>query len=488
MSWLTRRQRDGGIDRIPLPADVPGRLWLCGKHAIGPDHEAAVAEVGGRATVVCLTEPHELVERYPRYVEWLRSAHGTAAVWWPVPDLHAPSPEAMRPFVADLVARLQRAEVLLVHCAAGMGRSGTTAAGILVGLGVPLDEALSTVAAARPGAGPEVGAQSALLAALASDRPPDGAGAPPGMLAGVDVPVTPDDIERAAERIGDRARRTPVVEHGPLVLKLELLQHAGSFKTRGAFNRVLGEASIPESGLIAASGGNHGAALSYVGGSLGIPTEIFMPSTSPDIKRRNIERFGATVRVIEGYYDDAQAAADARRAETGALEIHPYDHVATVAGQGTMGRELEEQVGGIDTIVVAAGGGGFIAGQAAWFRDRVRIVSVEPETSQCLRAARLAGEPVAVEVSGVAADSLGARKLGAVPWSVVRHFVDESVVVPDDSIRAAQRELWDELRLIVEPGGAAALAAIRIGAYVPEPGERVVVVVCGSNADPATIT
>ncbi len=303
----------------------------------------------------------------------------------------------------------------------------------------------------------------------------------------IDPLVTPDDVEHAAERIGDRIRRTPVVEHGSLRLKLELMQHAGSFKTRGAFNRVLGEPTIPDTGLIAASGGNHGAALSYVGGVLGVPTEIFMPSTSPDIKRRNIERFGASVHVIDGYYDDAQAAADARRAVTGALEIHPYDHPATVAGQGTMGRELEGQIGGLDTILVAAGGGGFIAGQAAWFRERVRIVSVEPETSQCLRAARLAGEPVTVEESGVAADSLGARRLGAVPWSVVRHFVDESVVVPDDAIRAVQRELWDDLRLVVEPGGAAALAAIRVGAYVPSPGERIVVVLCGSNCDPATV-
>lgn len=298
--------------------------------------------------------------------------------------------------------------------------------------------------------------------------------------------VTPDDVDRAAELIGGRIRRTPTIEHGSLVLKLELLQHAGSFKTRGAFHRVLGAGEIPDAGLIAASGGNHGAALAYVGGALGIPTEIFVPSTSPDVKRRNIERFGATVRVIDGYYDDAQAAAELRRAETGALEIHPYDHPATVAGQGTMGRELEHQIGGIDTIVVASGGGGLIAGQAAWFGDRVRIVSVEPETSQCLRAARLAGEPVDVDVSGVAADSLGARRVGAVPWALVRRFVDESVVVPDDAIRAAQRELWDELRLIAEPGGAAALAAVRTGAYAPARGERVVVIVCGSNCDPAT--
>jgi threonine dehydratase len=304
----------------------------------------------------------------------------------------------------------------------------------------------------------------------------------------IEPAVTPDDVERAAALIEGRVRRTPVIDHGPLALKLELLQHAGSFKTRGAFNRVLSESSLPSAGVITASGGNHGAALSYVGGVLGVRTEVFMPSTSPDIKRRNIERFGATVRVVEGFYDDAQAAADARQAATGATMIHPYDHPATVAGQGTMGRELEDQVGAFDTLVVAAGGGGFVAGQAAWFRDRVRIVAVEPETSQCLRAARLAGEPVDVPVSGVAADSLGARRLGGVPWSIVRHFVDDAVVVPDDAIRDAQRELWDELRLIAEPGGAAALAAIRVGAYAPASDERVVVVVCGSNCDPATIT
>jgi threonine dehydratase len=300
--------------------------------------------------------------------------------------------------------------------------------------------------------------------------------------------VTPDDIERAAERIGFRARRTPLIEHGPLTLKLELLQHAGSFKTRGAFNRVLSEPSLPVAGVITASGGNHGAALSYVGSQLGVPTEVFMPSTSPAMKRANIERFGATVTVIDGYYDDAQLAANERQAVTGATMIHPFDHPATVAGQGTMSRELDQQLGGFDTLVIATGGGGFTAGQAAWFRARVRIVSVEPETSQCLRAALVAGEPVEVGVSGVAADSLGAKQLGAVPWSIVRHFVDEAVVVSDDSIRAAQRDLWDELRLVVEPGGAAALAAVRSGAYRPGAGERVVVVVCGSNCDPNTVT
>jgi threonine dehydratase len=280
------------------------------------------------------------------------------------------------------------------------------------------------------------------------------------------------------------------MDHAGVTLKLELLQHAGSFKPRGAFNRVLVEPEIPPSGLIAASGGNHGAAVSFVARTLGCSAEVFVPSTSPETKRRNIERFGATVEVIEGLYDDAQLAANTRQACTGALMVHPFDHVATVAGQGTMARELERQLpaGSIDTVVVATGGGGFTAGQAAWFQDRVKIVSVEPESSQCLRAALGAGEPVDVAVSGVASDSLGARRLGAVPWEVVRRFVDMAVTVSDDDIRAAQRALWDDLRLVVEPGGAAAFAALRSGAYVPEQGERVVVVVCGANCDPSTVT
>lgn len=169
MSWLSRRQTDGGIDRVPLPPAVPGQLWLCGKHAVGPDHERTIADLGGRVTVVCLTEAHELVDRYPRYVQWLRGEQGHGAVWWPIPDLHAPPADEAAPFVDELVARLRRAEVLLVHCGAGMGRAGTLAVGVLVRLGVPLDLALADVGTARPGAGPEVGAQATLVARLAAD-------------------------------------------------------------------------------------------------------------------------------------------------------------------------------------------------------------------------------------------------------------------------------------------------------------------------------
>jgi threonine dehydratase len=308
--------------------------------------------------------------------------------------------------------------------------------------------------------------------------------------------VSPSDIEDAARRIEPYIRRTPVLDVRAVdldlpidvQLKLELMQHAGSFKPRGAFSRVLAAAGeIPAAGLVAASGGNHGAAVAFVARQLGLRAEVFVPSTSPQMKRDRIAQLGAVVHVIDGIYDDAQAAATAHQATTGALAVHPYDHPHVVAGQGTMSRELEQQIGQFDTLIVASGGGGFTAGQAAWFQSRVRVVSVEPETSQCLCAARQAGEPVTVDVAGLAADSLGARRLGDVAWSVVRHHVADAVVVSDEAIRAAQRLLWDRLRLIVEPGGAAALAALHTGAYRPANDERVVVVVCGANCDPLSV-
>jgi threonine dehydratase len=311
-----------------------------------------------------------------------------------------------------------------------------------------------------------------------------------------DPAVTPDDIEAAATRLAGRVRVTPVLHIGAtelalptdVALKLELLQHVGSFKPRGAFNRVLAAQHIPAAGLVAASGGNHGAAVAFVAAALGLRAEVFVPSSSPQMKRDRIASLGATVHVIDGLFDDAQAAATAHQASTGALAVHPFDHPDVVAGQGTMARELEQQVDGFDTVIVATGGGGFTAGQAAWFAGRKKVVSVEPVTSQCLHSARTAGRPVPVAVAGVASDSLGARQLGDVAWSIVRHHVAHSVTVDDDAIRAAQCLLWDRLRLVAEPGGATALAAVHSGAYVPEPGERVVVVVCGANCDPATVT
>ncbi|MCU1360567.1 MAG: Threonine dehydratase [Ilumatobacteraceae bacterium] len=311
----------------------------------------------------------------------------------------------------------------------------------------------------------------------------------------VDPLVTPDQIEAARARISPYIRRTPIISTRPgelglshgVALKLELLQHTGSFKARGAFNRILSADSIPDVGLIAASGGNHGAAVAFAAHRLNHRAEIFVPSTSPAMKRDRIAGFGATVTVVEGLYDDAQAAATERQAQTGALMVHPFEHADVVAGQGTLAAEVDDQLDSYDTLVLATGGGGFTAGQAAWVRDTRRIVSVEPATSRCLQAALEAGQRVPVEVSGLAADSLGARMLGEVAWSIVQHYVDVAVTVTDDDILQAQRALWDEFRLIAEPGGAAALAGLRSGAYVPQRGERVVVVVCGSNCDPATI-
>lgn len=301
----------------------------------------------------------------------------------------------------------------------------------------------------------------------------------------------PEQIEAAAERISGRVRRTPVIELDvdgtPVVAKLELLQHTGSFKPRGAFNRILGD-DIPQAGVVAASGGNHGLAVAFAARSLGIPATIFIPEVTPAVKRVRIESLGVEVVVAGAVYDDAHAAARARIEETGAVEIHAYDHPLTVAGQGTAGRELDEQVPGVDTVLVAVGGGGLIAGIAAWLEGRVKVVSVEPQSIPAMARALEAGGPVEVEVSGLAADSLGARRIGDVPFSVARRYVDEAALVSDDDIRAAQRRLWDDVRLIVEPGGATAFAALLSGAYRPEPGERVAVVVCGANTDPATVT
>jgi threonine dehydratase len=309
--------------------------------------------------------------------------------------------------------------------------------------------------------------------------------------------VTPDMIEAARARISPYIRRTPIIStrpgelglHHGVALKLELLQYTGSFKPRGAFNRMLAAGDdMPAAGVVAASGGNHGAAVAFAARRLGVQAEVFVPSSSPAMKRDRITSFGATVHVVDGLYDDAQVAATARQAESGALMVHPFDHIDVVAGQGTLAAELDDQLDSYDTLLVASGGGGFTAGQAAWVRDTRKIVSVEPATSRCLHAALEAGTPTPVEVAGLAADSLGARQLGAVSWSIVESFVDAAVLVTDADIRAAQQILWQELRLVAEPGGAAALAALRSGAYVPEPGERVIVVVCGSNCDPATVT
>jgi threonine dehydratase len=304
--------------------------------------------------------------------------------------------------------------------------------------------------------------------------------------------VQPTDIQTAAERIHGRIRRTPVLELGEhagasVVAKLELLQHTGSFKPRGAFNKLL-SSEVPPAGVIAASGGNFGSAVAYAAREAGVPAEIFIPSTSPAAKVERIRSYGAHLTVVDGYYAEAQAALAERQAETGALMMHPFDQPEVIAGQGTIGIELDEQVLDLDTVLVAIGGGGLIAGIAAWFRRRVRVIGVEPTGSATMTAALAAGEPVIAPVGGVAADSLGSARVGDHTFPIVRDHVDRVVLVEDDAIREAQRAYWTACRVIVEPGGAAALAALRSGAYEPAAGERVCVLASGANCDPATIT
>jgi threonine dehydratase len=310
----------------------------------------------------------------------------------------------------------------------------------------------------------------------------------------IDTTVERADIVAALERIHDHIRTTPVVETGTgafgidvsLTLKLELLQHTGSFKPRGAFNKMLAS-DVPDAGVVAASGGNFGLAVAHAARSLGHRAEIFVPDTSPVAKLDRIRDMGAEVRVIPGYYHDASVAALARQAQTGALSMHPFDQPEVVAGGGTIGLELSEQVLATDTVLVAVGGGGLIGGIASWFRGDVRVVGVEPEGCPTLHAALVAGEPVDVEVGGVAADSLGPRRVGRIAFAAARAWVDRVVLVPDEAIREGQRLLWRDAHVVAEPGGAASLAALIVDGYRPRRGERVVVVVCGANTDPGTI-
>jgi threonine dehydratase len=304
------------------------------------------------------------------------------------------------------------------------------------------------------------------------------------------------DIEAAAARIAPHVRRTPVLRMGgadlglgiPLVLKLELLQATGSFKPRGAFNTML-SAQLPAAGVATASGGNHGAAVAYAARALGVRAEVFCPVATPAAKTARIEACGAILHRIGAMYDEARIASEARAAETGAVIVHAYDQPEVLAGQGTVGMELEADAPEATHVLVAVGGGGLIGGIAAWYAGTAtQVIGVEPEGCPTLHTALREGRPVPCPVGGVAADSLGARQVGAHMFEVARHHVAQSVLVTDDAIRDAQRRLWDALRLVAEPGGAAALAALTSGAWVPPPGARVAVVLCGSNTDPAKVT
>ena len=306
--------------------------------------------------------------------------------------------------------------------------------------------------------------------------------------------VTRADIEAAHARIAPFVRRTPILEADspvegapPMSLKLEFLQHAGSFKLRGAFNNLITRAAPPV-GCATASGGNHGAAVAYAASRLGIRAKVFIPTIAAAPKIAKIRAYGADVHVEGADYFEAQALCDAYVAETGALRIHPYDDPATIAGQGTVAREWRDDLTRLgapplDTVLVAVGGGGLIAGVAAWFAGSVRVVGVEPEGSRALHAAFAAGRPTAVPIQSIAADSLGARQVGDLGFALCRQFVASVALVSDAAIEAAQRRLWRDFQIVAEPGGAAAFAALASGAYAPAPGERVGVLICGANAD-----
>lgn len=303
--------------------------------------------------------------------------------------------------------------------------------------------------------------------------------------------ITRERIAAMEPRIRPYVRHTPVLrvdmadfDRPPLAvdLKLECLQHSGSFKARGAFTNLL-ERPVPAAGVVAASGGNHGAAVAYAAMRLGHKATIFVPEVSPPAKLQRIRGYGAELIVGGARYAEALAASEAFAENTGALQIHAFNQEETLVGQGTLGLEIEQDLPEIDTLLVAVGGGGLIGGIAAWLAGRIRIIAIEPEGAPTLHRAFEAGHPVDAPAEGVAADSLAPKRVGEMMFPIAEAFVERSILVTDDAIIAAQKALWERVRIIAEPGGAAAFAALLSGRYTPAPGERVAVLVCGSNTD-----
>lgn len=303
--------------------------------------------------------------------------------------------------------------------------------------------------------------------------------------------VTRDDVQRAATRIAGRVRRTPVLQVSPtLTLKLELLQHVGSFKPRGAFSRLLSakeQGLLTGQGVVAASGGNAGLAAAYAARELGVPARIFVPVNAPAPKVARLRTLDADVVQVGNEYAEAYEAAAVACEESGALLVHAFDQPEVVAGQGTIGLELLEDLDNFDTVLVAVGGGGLIAGIATAIGDRAQVVAVEPELAPTLARTLAAGERVDVQVGGLAADSLGARRLGELAFEAVKANSVQSMLVDEDAIVAARNELWHEYHLAVEHGAAVSYAALLSGAYQPADGERVVAIICGANTDPSTL-
>lgn len=302
--------------------------------------------------------------------------------------------------------------------------------------------------------------------------------------------IGPESIARCEALIRSYIRRTPVAEIDasdvglgprPLWLKLELLQHSGSFKARGAFANLLTR-RVPAVGVVAASGGNHGAAVAYAAMKLKIPAKIFVPSVSSPAKVTRIRDYGADLTIAGDRYADALAESETWAEETGAMPVHAFDQDETLLGQGTLGMELEEQAPQIDTLLVAVGGGGLIAGIAAWYAGRIKVIGVEPVAAPTLTKALAAGRPVDAEAGGVAADSLAPRRVGERVFPIVKQHVHSVVLVTDEAIVHAQKTLWQIVRIVAEPGGAAAFSAVLSGAYRPAAGERVGIIISGGNS------
>ena len=305
--------------------------------------------------------------------------------------------------------------------------------------------------------------------------------------------INRSDVEAAWRLIQPHVRRTPAIElavgalgvSAPLAMKLEALQVSGTFKGRGAFHKLLAS-KVPAAGIIAASGGNHGAAAAYAARALGHKAEIFVPTISSPAKVARLKSYGAIVNQVGTVYAEARSASEKRAAETGALIVPAYEDPVVFAGAGSVALEFAEQAM-FDTLLVAVGGGGLIAGCAAAIGETVKIVAVETEGTPTLYEARRAGRPVDVAISGIAADALGASRIGVPNFEIAQKLVQDSVLVTDEAVRAAQRALWDELRLVAEPAGATGLAALIGGAYRPAHGERVATLICGANTDPGSV-
>jgi len=305
----------------------------------------------------------------------------------------------------------------------------------------------------------------------------------------LDTAIDRAQISATERVIRPHIRRTPIVEANaadfglhatPLTFKLELLQHAGVFKVRGAFANLLTR-RVPAAGVAAASGGNHGVAIAYAAQKLGVPAKIFVPAVCSPAKIERIRGYGADLVVGGELYADALATCEDFIRSSGALSVHAFDQTETLLGQGTLGLELEQQAPRIDTLLVAVGGGGLIGGIAAWYAGKIRVVGIEPEAAPTLHRAFEAGRPVDAPAGGIAADSLAPRRVGERMFPIARRYIERVVLVSDDAIRAAQQTLWQTLRVVAEPGAAAPLAALTSGRYQPRAGEHVGVLICGGN-------